>query len=172
VPLGDVAYEDAELVRAILQEDFPRARVLAVSPLELPAEARHAARGQYDAAQLLFMLGGLTDDPSIRLVAITEPDLHVARLNFVFSAAQPHGNVMVMSFARLRPPAAGGPDLRADRYRKLLRRGLGFTFGLATVPDRACVMSYANSLDELDAKGDAWCGDEAERVEAMFGPGP
>jgi archaemetzincin len=126
----------------------------------LPIESmRDPERRQYNSTLILRVLAAWPH-AAARVLALTEEDLYIPMLSFVFGLAQVGGPVAVVSTARLRQGFYGlRPD--RERFEARLRKGvlheLGHTFGLVHCPDRACVMALASSLQQLDAKGGIYC---------------
>jgi len=127
--------------------------------LELPTAAYDPHRMQYRAEivleRVLHRMGG--ED---KVLALTDVDLYVPRLNFVFGQAQCPGTVALISLRRLDPTLYGGPP----DYELLLRRAtketiheLGHTFGLNHCSSPRCVMTFSNSIFEVDEKKAEFC---------------
>ena len=117
-----------------------------------PPHAYVPARGQWDADRLLQ---GLPESPTETLVAVTEMDLFVEGMRFVFGLTDPDRRVAIVSVARLRSP---DPAVTHRRLLKEVVHELGHAVGLAHCPHTACVMHFSNSLEDTDAKGVALCG--------------
>ena len=108
------------------------------------------------------------------VLGITNVDLFIPILTFVFGEAQLEGQAAVVSYARLVDP-----DDRAVTTRRLAREAvheLGHTFGLVhcgrdAAGDRAdagpCVMSRSASVRAVDAKSTRLCPDCRSRHRAL-----
>ena len=127
-----------------------------------PAFALDPSRGQYNSTQILKRLETLALAPSDRILGITEVDLFIPILTFVFGEALLNRPPAIISLYRLRPQFYGLPP-DPDR---LLRRAiteavheLGHTFNLIHCPDYACVMHASGVADEIDLKHSAFCAD-------------
>jgi len=171
IPFGSVFREDMEVLQSILKKEFPKIPTsISNKSIDLPLHAFDAKKQQYNAKLLLEAVSNLSENQQIRMIGVTEEDLFTPGLNFVFSTTQPRGNSMIMSFKKLRPVYdLENPNLRSERYQKIILRGLGITFGFKPSSDRSCVMAFSNSLAELDAKGSQWCGKEVELVQKIQG---
>ncbi|HDH96966.1 MAG TPA: hypothetical protein ENF73_04475 [Proteobacteria bacterium] len=122
--------------------------------------AYNAARRQYSAHKLLDAVVGLANERHIRALGITDLDLYVVDLNFVFGLALMNGAGAIVSTCRLKPEFYGlAPDgeLLASRAVKEIVHELGHTLGLSHCSDKGCVMSFSNHIGEVDAKGDGFC---------------
>ena len=96
-----------------------------------------------------------------RVIGITECDLFIPMLTFVFGQAQLNGRVALVSIARLRQEFYGAPSdpgLVGMRLMKEIGHELGHSFGLIHCPDRGCLMSLATSIQEVDRKNSNFCG--------------
>jgi archaemetzincin len=89
------------------------------------------------------------------LLAVTDRDLFVPVLTFVFGQAQLGGRSAVVSLARLRQEFYG----LAAQSRVLLERAAkealhetGHMFGLVHCADRSCAMSLATNVRQIDLK--------------------
>ena len=118
------------------------------------------ARKQYHSTKILKeMLDELPADAS-KMIGIASFDLFIPILTFVFGEAQLEGNVGIVSFARLQQEFYGLPPNQALLQRRLIKEikhELGHTFGLIHCSLRECVMSVANNISDVDAKGFLFC---------------
>ncbi len=129
-------------------------------PLAVPESAYDPHRGQYRSDVILGYLRLLIPKNVEKLIAITELDLFVPGLNFVFGQAALNGQEAVVSVARLRPEFYGqtpNTPLFLTRVRKEVIHEMGHLYGLDHCPDRSCVMTFSNSIVDVDAKGEDFC---------------
>lgn len=128
------------------------ARIL---PHAEPPDVFDPARGQYSSTKMLrWVLQDLPADTR-KIIAITDGDLFIPVLTFVFGEAQLGGVAAVVSTARLCVDASGvpcAPELFRARLRKECAHELGHTFGLAHCTLSRCAMSRSNTVPEVDAK--------------------
>ncbi len=129
---------------------------------ERPAGAFDPARGQYSSTKILRWV--LRDVPvdARKVVAITDGDLFIPVLTFVFGEAQLGGQGAVVSTARLRLDLSGLPSpapLFRARLSKECLHELGHTFGLTHCGFSRCVMSRSNTVPDVDAKDWTLCQD-------------
>ncbi len=127
---------------------------------ERPADVVDAARQQASSTRILEWLAARGSGEAGKVLAVTDVDLFIPALTFVFGEAQLGGRAAVVSTARLVPPgstlAAGGPLVGA-RLAKEAVHELGHAFGLVHCERARCVMSRSASLVEVDAKGGGFC---------------
>jgi archaemetzincin len=89
--------------------------------------------------------------------------------NFIFGLAQLRGRVALVSTRRLDPTFYGekpSPGLFLERVVKEAIHELGHTFGLGHCADPRCVMSFSNSISDVDAKSAAFCPDCKKKLYA------
>jgi archaemetzincin len=135
-------------------------RVAHVAPIPEPASAFSPRRAQWSAIAFLEALLAQAPPAADRLLGVTERDLFVPVLSFVFGQAQLRGKVAVVSLARLRPEFHGLPASEAVLARRAATEAvheLGHTFGLVHCGDRRCPMSLSIDLPDLDGKGAMPC---------------
>ena len=135
---------------------------LTVQRLDLPAAdfAFDSRRNQYSSITVLEMVSRLCPDGALKLVGVTERDLFIPVLTFVFGQAQLGGRAAVVSLARLRQEFYGLEPNRGiflDRARKEALHEIGHTFGLVHCTDRTCAMSLATRVQHIDQKRAAFC---------------
>jgi archaemetzincin len=125
-----------------------------------PTEAWDPVRGQYSSIAMMRLALAAAPPGALRLLLVTEVDLFVPVLSFVFGQAQIDGIVAVMATARLRQSFYGLPgDERLEVMRSRIEalHELGHTFGLTHCTERACAMSLATTVQHVDLKTDGYC---------------
>jgi archaemetzincin len=106
------------------------------------------------------MLGWLTEQlppDGAKLLGVTDVDLFIPVLTFVFGEAQLAGPAAIVSTARLREPPLE-PVVRA-RLAKEAVHEIGHTFGLVHCHSPVCVMARSPALASVDVKEDRLCSD-------------
>jgi archaemetzincin len=162
--LGDVAGETMEELRNKVEGVF-RCPVEIGAGLDDLAQAYTREREQYLSSKLLVALGKAERDG--RVVGITDVDLYVPRLNFVFGEADTTSGTAVVSLHRLKPEYYGSsPDeaLFLERATKEIVHELGHTFGLRHCSNPRCVMHFSNSLADTDVKEAHFCSECHPRI--------
>lgn len=129
-------------------------------PIPVPLESFEARRNQYYSTKILKeMLGNVPRD-AFKLLGVTDKDLCIPILTYVFGEAQVGGTAAVVSLARLRQEHYGltpDPPLLLERLRKECLHELGHTFGLVHCPSRDCVMYLSNTVVDVDTRGRDFC---------------
>jgi archaemetzincin len=136
------------------------AAVRTLASIPVPPESFEARRNQYYSTKILKeMLGDVPQD-TLKLLGVTDKDLCIPILTYVFGEAQVGGTAAVVSLARLRQEHYGlTPDrpLLLERLRKECLHELGHTFGLYHCPSMDCVMHLSNTVVDVDTRGGEFC---------------
>jgi archaemetzincin len=140
--------------------------------LELPELefAYDADRKQYGSIPVLEMLSRSCPADALKLLAVTERDLFIPVLTFVFGHAQLGGRVGVVSMARLRQEFYGfqpNGEVFLERAYKEALHETGHMFGLVHCADRNCAMSLATNVRQIDLKQAAFCAPCAEKLSRV-----
>ena len=117
-------------------------------------------RRQYHSTLILRAMTPLAADPGVRLLGVTELDLFVPVLTFVFGEAQLGGSCGLVSVRRLREEFYGLPSNPALLSQRLLKEALhelGHTFGLRHCPNWQCAMASTHAVERLDLKEARYC---------------
>jgi archaemetzincin len=150
LPFGDV---DASTISALGQDLQDRgARVRVLPPVPILLGAYDAERGQYRADVLLREARSLANRE--HLLAVTDHDLYVGALNFVFGVADAPGQAAIISLHRLR---SRDPAIFRRRMLTEAVHELAHTFGLSHCLKPTCVMYFSRTLTDTDAKGSEFC---------------
>ncbi len=159
VPIGKVPAKALEWIENATSEWFPLPiRKMPVVPI--PDGAFDAKRGQYQSVEFMKMLAQSVPPEACRVLGITDVDLAIPMLSFLFGQAQFEGQVAVVSLCRLHqefyglPPAEG---LLRERTVKEVLHELGHTFGLVHCSDSTCAMSLATHIGLVDSKAEQYC---------------
>ena len=160
VPFGSVEDRILEALDTRLEKTF-NSQVESFKRMKLPREAFNPKRNQYYCPHILDRLrADIPPGPQDKVLGITDVDLYVHGLNFVFGQAEMNGRFAVISLARLRQSFYGLPkneELFTERAVKEAVHELGHTFGLDHCPDPECVMHFSNSLMDTDRKRASFC---------------
>lgn len=124
------------------------------------ADSYSTERKQYYSTKILETAIENTGRTEGKILIITEMDLYVPVLTFVFGEAQLNGKHSVLSACRLHEEFYTGRTNNELFYERLLKETLhelGHNFGLLHCLDWDCVMHSSNSIEEVDIKGSAYC---------------
>lgn len=170
VAIGETLGYDLQDLPTWIMEAYRPLIEVCVPTLELsvPREAFNPDRGQYRASDVLRYLEESTrKSKATKILGIIGKDLYSSNLNFVFGQARCLGSVAVVSLYRLDPAFYGqNPDdkLFGDRVAKEAVHELGHTFGLKHCRNSECVMSFSNSIVDVDRKQRFFCEDCYRRI--------
>ena len=151
--------EEADLmehVRRHLAAAFLRPALPFASPAR-PDGALDPRRGQHATARILgFLLEA--GPPEGKVLAVTDQDLFIPILTYVFGEAQLDGRAAVCSTARLREGVElAGPRLLQERLAKEAVHEVGHTFGLRHCEAAGCVMGRSAGVAGVDQKSHQLC---------------
>jgi archaemetzincin len=158
---GRVEEEAAACAQAGLDE-LPGVSTGRIEPFPPPLYAYDAARKQYSSTLVLRDSIARLPSAAAKLLVLTEADIFIPMLSFVYGQAQLSGPVAVVSFARLRQEFYSLPPnqpLFLLRVRKEALHEIGHTFGLTHCHDALCTMTLSTNVQQLDFKRAAFCGD-------------
>ena len=122
--------------------------------------AFHAERRQYHSTEILGQLQKLANQECWRILGITDLDLYIPILTFVFGEAQMGGSVAIVSTHRLHQEFYGLPadaELFRDRLLKESLHEIGHTLDLRHCEDYRCAMAGSHAVEWIDLKETAIC---------------
>ena len=159
VPIGQIDGDHLELLGEQLASRLGAACL--IQPQRQNGEfAYNRARGQYHSTEILKRLLQDPHAESWRVLGVTDLDLYIPILTFVFGEAQLGAGAALVSTHRLRPEFYGmpqDPGLLQERLLKEALHELGHTFGLRHCSDYLCVMSSSHSAEGIDLKQPEFC---------------
>jgi archaemetzincin len=121
-----------------------------------PGHSFDPARGQHSSTAILRWLVERVPARARKVVALTDVDLFIPVLTFVYGEAQLGGTAAVVSTARL---GASEPAQFLPRLVKTCVHEVGHTFGLVHCDGPRCVMRRSTNVGGLDIKAAAFCPD-------------
>jgi len=159
LPVGPV---DRALLEPLAEGLTQRLRVAcSIQPDGLEPEfAFNPLRRQYHSTEILKKILSRATSETWKVLAVTEMDLYIPVLTFVFGEAQLAQGGAVVSTHRLRQEFYGlptDPELVRERLLKESLHELGHTYGLRHCLDYTCVMSSSNAVERIDLKGFEFC---------------
>jgi archaemetzincin len=160
VAIGSVASPVLDWIEVTIGEWCPWP-VRRLPPLAFPPDSFDTKRGQYKSVEIMKVVARCAPPEATRILGVTEGDLAIPTLTFVYGQAQLDGAVAVVSLARLRQEFYGLPadeNMLHERLVKEVLHELGHTFGLTHCAEAKCVMSLATHIGLVDSKEQRYCG--------------
>jgi archaemetzincin len=163
--IGETAPDEALLqqVRAHVTAEFKLPTVIWRSA-ERPTGTYDARRQQHSSREVLRWLVAMCPAGASRVIGITDVDLFMPVLTFVFGEAQLGGIGAVVSTARLVDRVLADRTLR--RAVKECVHEVGHTFGLTHCSSAGCVMTRSTNVQAVDGKQPQLCEDCRARYAA------
>ncbi|MGD0507087.1 MAG: archaemetzincin [Terriglobales bacterium] len=159
VAIGSVPEKAMEWIENAAAEWFPLP-LRRLPPVSLPEAAYDRKRGQYQSVEIMKMLAQSAPPDATRFLGVTDVDLSIPMLTFLFGQANFDGPIAVVSLCRLHQEFYGLPaddNLLRERIVKEVLHELGHTFGLAHCSDPKCPMSLATHIELVDGKEEQYC---------------
>ena len=159
LPVGNVDARLLEWLRQALHDKF-RVPTEILGPVLDPAFALHAERQQFHSSEILATMQRRINRDTWRLLGITERDLYIPILTFVFGEAQMGGAGAIVSYHRLTQEFYGLPpdlDLLANRLLIESVHELGHTLRLTHCDDFRCAMAPSHAVEWIDIKDSGFC---------------
>lgn len=160
VAVGSVDQAHLEYLELILGEILGLPFRIHDRPMSADA-AYDPVRRQWNAGKLLLALEEMPEARGAkRILGVTEADLFIPILTFVFGLAYLQARAALVSVHRLHPEFYGLPtaaDLVLRRLEKEAMHEIGHTYGLKHCDDQGCVMHYSNTAEEVDLKEARYC---------------
>jgi archaemetzincin len=170
VAIGSVPVQALEWIESVAAEWCPWP-IRRLPALGIPEGSYDAAREQYKSPEIMKAVARSKPGDAARILGVTEVDLAIPMLTFVFGQAQLDGPVAVLSLCRLRQEFYGLPgeiDLLRERVVKEALHELGHTFGLTHCLEPKCAMSLATHIGLVDNKEERYCAHCGEQLVRRF----
>ena len=157
-PIGDIDDKLVEPITSEIERIFGFKTV--VKPILHDVNfALDTARNQYHSTLILEKLELSAPSEAIKLLAITDVDLYIPILTYVYGEAQLGGKASIISTHRLVEGISpvNTPETFHCRLAKEAVHELGHTFKLRHCPDHSCIMHYSRTVTDVDRKTDQLC---------------
>lgn len=172
INIAPVKFYNNSFLKKIIKELNSRFRSdISLLALDLNVEETYSEdRGQFFSSQIITLSTSLTENVQGKVIMITEVDLFVPVLTFVFGEAQLNGKHSLVSVCRLHEEFYSGisnDELLFQRTMKEILHELGHCFGLLHCIDWDCVMHSSQGIEEVDIKGNFYCKTCARSVDGL-----
>ncbi len=117
-------------------------------------------RNQYHSTKMLSEILKQMPTDGKTILGITNVDIFIPILTFLFGEAQLNGTGAIISTYRLHNEFYGLPKDDKLLYRRTLKEALhelGHTMGLMHCPDYECVMHSSTYVEDIDLKMAGFC---------------
>jgi archaemetzincin len=156
IPFGNV---EEELLDSVVKELMSTYKIVSEisAPMVLSKESYNPLRHQHLGVSIIKFLFKKFQG---RVLGIITEDLYAKGLNFIFGQAQAPGRVAIVSIHRLNPTFYNQPPdkkLLIERAVKEIIHEIGHNFGLKHCQDNSCVMSFSNTIFDVDRKTKNLC---------------
>ncbi len=155
LPLGPIKMVAVLQEIAINIEKTYRLPCEICDPLPIPELAYDPARDQYNSKIILESLNLESQEP-IKILAITEVDLFIPIMKYVFGLSIIGGRSAVISLYRMYADGASNGIL-IQRAIKTAIHELAHTFGMKHCKVKRCVMFPSVSVKDTDEKDSDFC---------------
>ncbi|MCL4491353.1 MAG: archaemetzincin family Zn-dependent metalloprotease [Nitrospirae bacterium] len=152
IPSSSIEEDLLSEVEKWVRQTFGDAVTIDKGVLQSCGEAYDPERKQYSAQEFLDHAGIQAED-GMRVLCITDVDLYVPGLNYIFGLADEFRPVALVSTARFK----NGNGRATERTVKTAIHELGHTYGLQHCNDHRCVMFFSYTLSDTDYKGKHFC---------------
>jgi len=116
-------------------------------------------RSQYNANEIIKELVPLAHGED-KIVGVTDLDLFIPVLKYIFGQAYLGGSAALISGHRLESSRYGmvdDPKVFFERLLKSILHELGHAFGLVHCLQPSCIMVSSTYVEEIDQKSDLFC---------------
>lgn len=133
---------------------------------EIPESFLNLVRRQYDGVLIAEWVNSLRTTRDSVILGVMNVDAYVEPLNFIFGIALPKLKVATVYVIRLR--IGGRKNEFLIRVRKEVIHELGHVFGLKHCRNKSCVMSFSNSLADVDKKDFRMCNEHYTELKNIL----
>jgi archaemetzincin len=117
-------------------------------------------RNQYHSTFILSEILNHLPENNQKILGVTNVDIFIPILTFLFGEAQLDGNGALLSTFRLRNEFYGLPKNDHLLYQRIIKESLhelGHTMGLVHCANFECAMNFSTSVEGIDIKKAMYC---------------
>jgi archaemetzincin len=160
-----------ELQRIFSESSFLNQKIEVLN-LDVDIEKAYSKeRAQYYSTKIISEVIKKTESPDGKIIVLTDVDLYIPVLTFVFGEAQLDGKHSIVSICRLHEEFYSGitnDKLLIERTIKEILHELGHNYGLIHCIDWDCVMHSSTSIEEVDIKGGNYCKECGKKIKDIY----
>ena len=142
---------------------------VSLEAIPLSAQEYDNAKRQYKADMVIERIAAKRDaDRKGKVLGLTTLDISMPKMNFVYGVTNTVKKAAVLSFARLTILPGGlhlGLKTVEERVFKEGAHEVGHLLGLTHCFEPTCIMSFANSIKEVDDKLPILCNACSEKLK-------
>lgn len=160
VPIWHEENHNLDFLKLKISEVFKRKVVISEFKKINLRSAYNPSRGQYNSSQILIQLIENPPKDAFRILGVTDVDLFIPILTFVFGEAQLSGIGGIVSLHRLSNKFYGLPENEELMRIRLIKEAiheLGHTYGLVHCMRPGCVMNSSTYVEDIDEKSEFFC---------------
>ena len=157
-PIGEIEPGLCQQIQTHVERIFGSQTEL-VSLLSDVDFALHPQRRQFNSTVILAKLAEMMPAHTGKVIAITQLDLFIPILTYVYGEAQLGGKAAIISLFRLLEGftyQSANPSIEQRAIKEAVHE-LGHTFNLRHCPEKTCIMHYCRSIRDVDRKSDQLC---------------
>ncbi len=158
LPLQFTRAEALERMLEVISSRFRTETILSSHRFDL-TPFFNPVRSQYNANEMIQKLIPIAGEQD-KMVGVTDLDLFIPVLSYIFGQAYLGGSVALVSGHRLqnaRYGLADDPEIFHSRLLKCIIHELGHAYGLKHCLLPGCVMVSTTYVEEMDQKSDKFC---------------
>ncbi len=172
--IGTVDEDIPKKIQSGLGEVYPETECSILDKImPIPPDSYNKARQQFYSTRILAKIDNYVKQTRAdRMLGVTEVDLYVPHLNFVFGEATCPGKTAVISLFRLKPEFYGhsaNREVFIERCVKEAVHEIGHTLSLRHCRNPTCVMFFSNSIFDTDRKRKVFCENCHSKVVRLLG---
>lgn len=159
IPIGNVDSDILGNIAISLERTF-HCKIGLGGEMPIPHNSYNSRRRQYHSTTILKRLRDIKPEDFDLTLGVTDVDIYVSELNFVFGEADIFSGATVISLTRLKQEFYGlqrDSRLLQERADKEAIHEIGHVYGLDHCPNSKCIMYFSNNLRDTDRKGPGFC---------------
>lgn len=160
VPIWQKENYNLEFLRSKISDVFRKKAIIYESKKMDLNSVYNPSRRQFNSSQLLLQLLNNHPKDAHRILGVTDVDLFIPILTFVFGEAQLNGIAGIVSLHRLNNKFYGLPENEELLRTRLIKEAiheLGHTYGLVHCLTPGCVMNSSTYVEDIDQKSEHFC---------------